>query len=77
MEIREYRQFAEALMSNCYLNREAQPCKLKNAKTKKLKNLRSGIRKSPYLLKSIIWKEQLRQIEQELAKRIHNGRRYP
>lgn len=69
LEIEEYRQFAEAVSTFCYLNRDAQLCKLKNAKTKKLKNLRYGIRKSPYLMKSLIWKEQLRLIEAELIKR--------
>jgi len=69
LEIAEYRNFAEALSNHCYLNREGQHCKLKNAKTKKLKNLRYGILKSDYLLKSLIWKEQLRLIEAELQKR--------
>lgn len=69
LEIGEYRNFAEAVSTQCYLNRDGQLCKLRNAKTKKLKNLRHGILKSPYLLKSMIWKEQLRLIEAELTKR--------
>jgi hypothetical protein len=58
---------------NGYLNREAQICLLKNAKTKKLKNLRANIRKSNYLMKSLIWTEQYRLIQLELNKR-RNGR---
>lgn len=70
LTIAEYKSFAEALSNHCYLNKDGAHCKLKNAKTKKLKNLRYTIKKSPYLLKSLIWKEQLRMIEAELAKRI-------
>lgn len=73
MDITEYKLFAEYLSQNGYLNREAQICLLKRAKTKKLKNLRAEIRKSEYLMKSLIWTEQLRLIQLELSKR-RNGR---
>lgn len=69
MSIPEYKKFAEAVSSFCYINREGNLCKLRNAKTKKLKNLRHGIRKSDFLMKSLIWKEQLRLLEMELNKR--------
>lgn len=69
MSIPEYQKFAEAVSNHCYINKEGQLCKLKNAKTKKLKNLRYTIRKSPYLIESLIWREQLRLIELELGKR--------
>lgn len=69
MDIPEYKHFAECLSQNGYLNREAQICLLKNAKTKKLKNLRANIRKSDYLMKSLIWTEQLRLIQLEINKR--------
>lgn len=69
LSIGEYKVFAEAVSTQCYLNRDGNLCKLKNAKTKKLKNLRYTIKKSPYLMKSMIWKEQLRLIEAELTKR--------
>ena len=65
----EYRIFAEAVNTQCYVNRDWQLCKLKNAKTKKLKNLRHVIRKAPYLLRSMIWKAQLHIIEAEISKR--------
>lgn len=71
MEISEYKHFAECLSKNGYLNRQADICLLKNTKTKKLKNLRSNIRKSDYLMRSLIWKEQLRLIQLELNKRRH------
>jgi len=69
LTIDEYRNFAEAVNTQCYLNRDGQLCKLKNAKTKKLKNLRYTIRKSEYLLRSMIWQAQLHFIEMEIKKR--------
>lgn len=69
LTIPEYQNFAKAVSTQCYLNRDGHLCKLKNAKTKKLKNLRYGIKRSPYLMQSLIWKEQLRLIEVEIAKR--------
>ncbi len=69
MDITEYKYFAECLSQNGYLNRQGQICLLKNTKTKKLKNIRAGIHKSPYLMKSLIWKEQFRLILLELKKR--------
>ena len=69
LSISEYKAFAEALANNCFLNREAQPCSIPKAKTRKLKNIRANIRKHDYLMKSLIWKEQLRRIELELSKR--------
>jgi len=69
LSIDEYRNFAEAVNTQCYLNRDGQLCNLKNAKTKKLKNLRYTIRKSEYLQVSMIWKAQLHFIEMEIAKR--------
>lgn len=69
LNIEEYRTFAEAVNTQCYLNKDGQLCKLKNAKTKKLKNLRYTIRKSEYLLRSMIWKAQLHFIEIEISKR--------
>ena len=74
LNTQEYRQFAKALSANCYLNKKKHFCKLKKAKTKKLQNLRYGIKKSTYLLKSLIWKEQLRLIEVELNKRKRKQR---
>ncbi len=71
LSIPEYRTFAEAVGTFCYLNQDGQLCKLKNAKIKKLKNLRTTIRKSDYLMKSLIWKEQLRLIEAEIRRRQH------
>ena len=69
LTIPEYKAFAEALANNCFLNRDAQACSIPKAKTKKLKNIRAKIRKHQYLMKSLIWKEQLRRIEIELTKR--------
>lgn len=69
LTIAEYQKFCEAVQTQCFLNREGNLCKLKNAKTKKLKNLRYKIIKSEHLMKSMIWREQLRLIEIEIAKR--------
>jgi hypothetical protein len=69
MSISEYKNFAEAVSSFCYLNKEGNHCKIRNAQTKKLKNLKYGIKKSNFLMKSLIWKEQLRLLEVELSKR--------
>jgi hypothetical protein len=69
LTIPEYNNFAEAIATGCYLDRDGNHCKISKAKLKKLKNIRYTIMKSPYLLKSLIWKEQLRLIEQELRKR--------
>lgn len=71
MTIEEYKKFAEAVSTYCYINKDGQLCKLKNAKTKKLKNLRHTIRKNKIFMTSLIWKEQLRLIELELGKRQH------
>lgn len=73
MDVSEYKHFAECLSQQGYLNKQAQICLMRNTKTKKLKNIRAGIRKSEYLLKSLIWQEQLRIINQELKKRS-NGK---
>lgn len=73
MDIAEYQHFAKCLSQNGYLNRQSQICLLKNAKTKKLKNIRANIRKSDYLMKSLIWTEQMRLIQLEIKKRT-NGR---
>lgn len=75
MSIPEYKKFAEAVANKSYLNRVGDVCMLKNAKTKKLKNIRTIIRKSSFLMQSMIWKEQLRLIEQELAIRRGNPER--
>lgn len=75
LTIAEYQTFAEAVSTFCYLNRDGQLCKLRKASTKKLKNLKYGIKKSPYLMKSLIWKEQLRLLENELNKRQHITKR--
>lgn len=69
MSIEEYKNFAESVSTFCYLNRDGQLCKLRNAKLKKLKNLRHGIKKSDFLMASLIWKEQLRLIEAEIRRR--------
>lgn len=75
MTISEYQNFAHAVANKCYLNRLGDACMLKNAKTKKLKNIKTIIRRSPFLMQSMIWKEQLRLIEQELAVRRGNPQR--
>ena len=73
----EYDHFAEAIQTGCYLNKQANLVKLKNTKTKKLKNLRYSIRKYPYIMQSMIWQAQLRIIEIEIRKRQHAlGGRY-
>ncbi|ANJ20822.1 hypothetical protein RDp07_gp11 [Roseobacter phage RD-1410Ws-07] len=69
MTVAEYQDFSECIQTSCYLNKQGQHCKLKNAKTKKLKNLRYSIRKAPYLMASLIWQAQLRIIENEISKR--------
>lgn len=69
LSIPEYRDFAEALAKNCFLDRQANACSITKAKTKKLKNIRATIRKHPFLMNSLIWKEQLRRIDIELSKR--------
>ena len=69
MSIPEYQKFAEAVSTHCHLNRDGNSCKLKKAKTKKLKNLRYGIRQSSFLMKSMIWRAQLQFIENELQTR--------
>lgn len=74
MSIPEYKNFAEAVSSFCYLNKEGNLCKIRNAKIKKLKNIRHGIRRSDFLMKSLIWREQLRLIEVELSKRQRHAR---
>ena len=71
LTIPEYRNFAEAVGNNCFLNRDAQHVSIKRAKTKKLKNVRATIKKSDYLMKSLIWIEQLRLIELEIRRRQH------
>lgn len=67
----EYDHFAEAIQTGCYLDKQANMVKLKNAKTKKLKNIRHSIRKSSYIMQSMIWQAQLRIIETEIRKRQH------
>lgn len=74
MSIPEYQNFAQAVGTKCFLSRDGQHCKLKNATNKKLKNIRYGIRKSDYLMKSLIWKEQLRIIDFELNRRQGRSR---
>ncbi|WHM52924.1 hypothetical protein [Sulfitobacter phage vB_SupP_AX] len=69
MTVPEYQNFSECIQRNSYLNRDGNQCKLKNAKTKKLKNIRHTIRKSPFLMASLIWQAQLRIIEAEITKR--------
>ena len=68
---KEYDHFAEAIQTGCYLDKRENMVKLKNTKTKKLKNLRSSIRKSTYLMQSMIWQAQLRIIETEIRRRQH------
>lgn len=65
----EYRDFSECIQAGCYLNREGQWCKLRKAKTKKLKNLRYKIIRSPYLMSSLIWQAQLQMIEGQISRR--------
>jgi hypothetical protein len=69
LSIPEYQNFAEAVQSSCFLNREGNHYKVKNAKTKKLKNLRHKIKNSEFLLQSMIWKAQLHVIQAEIDKR--------
>lgn len=69
LSISEYQNFSEAVSKNCFLDRDGNHCKLKNAKTKKLKNLRYKINKSEYLKVSMIWRAQLHVIQMELSKR--------
>lgn len=69
MEISEYRAFADCLSTQSFIKRDGQICKLKTAKLKKLKNLRYTIKKNEFLMKSLIWREQLRLIEVEISKR--------
>jgi hypothetical protein len=74
LTIPEYKAFAEALANNCFLDGDAKPHPITKATTKKLKNLRSTILKEEYLMKSLIWNEQVRLIERELHKRRSNPR---
>lgn len=69
LEVSEYRDFSECIQANCYLNPQGQWCKIRKAKTKKLKNLRYNIKRTPYLMASLIWQAQLRIIENELSRR--------
>lgn len=69
LTISEYNEFSDAIMAGCYLNRDHQQCKLKGAKTKKLKNLRYKIKKSEFLSASMIWRAQLHIVEAELKRR--------
>jgi hypothetical protein len=68
LTVGEYRNFAENV-HHAYINREGDVCLLKNAKTKKLKNIRYKIIKSEFLLQSMIWRAQLQSIEQEIRRR--------
>lgn len=69
LTVTEYQDFAECIQKGCYLNKEGSHCKVKNAKTKKLKNLVYKFKKSPYLHKSLIWKAQMHVIKAELERR--------
>lgn len=69
LTITEYQDFSECIQRGCYLNKDGNHCKLKNAKTKKLKNLRYNIKRSKYLMASLIWQAQLAIIEREITKR--------
>ena len=75
LDIPEYRKFAEAVSTQCFINRDGQPCKLKNAKLKKLKNIRYTIKKSSLHTKSLIWTDQRRRRDAEIQKRQHQGGR--
>ena len=69
LTVTEYQDFAECIQNGCYLNKEGNHCKVKKAKTKKLKNLIYKFKKSPYLHKSLIWKAQMHVIKAELKRR--------
>lgn len=69
LTVTEYQNFAECIQKGCYLNKEGSHCKVKKAKTKKLKNLVHKFKKSPYLHKSLIWKAQMHVIKAELERR--------
>lgn len=69
LTLSEYQSFSECIQKGCYLNKEGNHCKVKNTKTKKLKNLVYKFRKSPYLHKSLIWKAQIQVIKAELERR--------
>lgn len=69
LTVTEYQDFSECIQRGCYLNKDGNHCKLKNAKTKKLKNLRYNIKRSKYLMASLIWQAQLAIIEREITKR--------
>lgn len=66
---REYDNFADCIQQGCYMNKFGSFVKLKNCKTKKLKNMVYKIKKNSLLLQSMIWKAQLQVIERELQRR--------
>lgn len=68
-DIRKYDLMAQMLSENCYQNKHGDWCKISNAKTKKLKNLRAMLRKDKTYGHSMIMKEYARRLDQEIQKR--------
>ena len=65
----KYREFAEALGNNCFVNKQGDHVSIKKCKTKKLKNVRAEVRRSTDWEKSMIIKELYRRLDFEILKR--------
>lgn len=65
----KYREFAEALGNNCFVNKHGDHVSIKKCKTKKLKNVRAEVRRSTDWKKSMIIKELHRRLDFEIKKR--------
>lgn len=69
LSISDYKHFVRAIENKCFLNKQKDLVFINSAKTKHLRNREFSIRKNPFLMKSLIWREQLRLIRKELRKR--------
>jgi len=69
LTIPEYQNFSEAVNTNCFLDRHGNHVKIKKAKIKKLKNIRHSIKKTPYFMKSMIWRALLERLNEEIDNR--------
>ncbi|AGH07426.1 hypothetical protein SUFG_00059 [Sulfitobacter phage phiCB2047-B] len=69
MEYEDYHDLAEAVSKNCIRDRFKNHMPIRKLKIRKIHNMRNRIIKSEKLSKSLIFKEMLRQLNQELSKR--------
>ncbi len=69
LSISKYRDMAEGLANNCYLNKTGDSVKISKAKSKKLKNMRQNILKDPVKSQSLIYMELVRRLNIQISKK--------